>query len=465
MVRNPGAPAGVVLRALTAVDRQQVWWAFGDTAQLTRDVAEAMIGHPDRRVRSAVAGNSHVDPVQRARLVTDPDWVVVARAVAGRRHSDGDPRPLTDEAYARGLSWVMSCEGDGGGMLTRDEVLGEFISSQDTPVHVLRSFCRRPEAELRLVSCQWWRGLSAAERVALTLDPVPGVRGHARRVAIEARSCLTDIDWAPTGRGSESAISYRLLARADAERIVWGEAPARYRYYAAGNPHLPADLVAVLGRDADPAVRYRVSMRSEMTEGQRAAIDYRVPELADLDDATRYDARPMAGTPDTWARSAHAGVRRIAACSGGLSGEARDVLVGDSDLGVRVLTCRHQAGVAPEVLLRAYRDFRGRGRGRLTWRPGFPTHGLARFADDPDPGMRELVLRDPDAPAEVVVPLLADPERCVRTALARHPALAGERLLAVLDDPELGPSAAANPALPVAVMHRILDAAGVPRLP
>ncbi|WP_439675536.1 hypothetical protein [Embleya sp. MST-111070] len=458
-------PAGVVLRALTAVDRREVRFALGETAHLTRDVVEAMVGHSDRWVRMAVAGNPYVDPVQRARLVTDPDWIVVARAVAGRPHPDGDPRPLSDEAYARCLSWLMSCEGDGGGMLTRDEVMGELVFSRDTPVHVLRSFCRRPEAELRLMSCGWWKGLSAAERVALTLDPVPGVRGHARRVAIEARSCLTDIDWTPTGRGSESAISYRLLARADAERIVWGEAPAHYRYYAAGNPHLPADLVAVLGRDPDPAVRYQVSMRRELTEGQRAAIDYRVPELEDLDDAVRYVARPAAGTPDTWARSAHAGVRRIAACAGGLSGEARDVLAGDSDLGVRVLTCRHQVGVAPELLLGAYRTFRGRNRGRLTWRPGFPTRGLARFADDPDPGMRELVLRDPDAPTEVVVRLLADPERRVRTALARHPGVPVERLLALLDDPELGPSAAANPALPVAVTHRILDVAGVARVP
>ncbi|OPC82391.1 hypothetical protein B4N89_16885 [Embleya scabrispora] len=439
---------------------------MAEVEHLPQDVIEVMVGHSDRRVRVALGSNPHVDPVQRARLLTDPDWRVVARTLRGGRHPDGDPRPLPDEGYARFLTWVMSSRSDAGDrMLTQDEMLQEFLAARDTPSHIFRSFVRRPEPELRSMACGWWEVLPPDERRALIHDPVREVRERAARVEADVRRRLTGIDWAPVNRGSESAISCRLLARVDAERIVWGDAPAHYRYYAAGNPHLPVDLVAVLGRDPDPAVRYRVSMRPELTEGQRAGIDYRVPELEDLDDAMRYDACPAAGTPETWARSAHPGVRRIAACSGGLSGEARDRLVRDPDLGVRVLTCRHQAGVTPELLLRAYRDYRGRDRGRLTWRPGFPTRGLARFADDPDPGMRELVLRDPDAPIEVVVRLLADPERCVRTALARHPALAGERLLALLDDPELGPCAAANPALPVAVMHRILDAAGVPRVP
>ncbi|MFE5329676.1 hypothetical protein ACFRCG_25135 [Embleya sp. NPDC056575] len=455
----------VVLRAVAAHERPGVRAALAEVECLPQDVIEVMLGHPDRWVRMALGTNPYVDPLQRARLVTDSDWRVVARTLSGGRHPDGDPRPLPDEGYARFLTWVMSLRSDARDrMLTRGEMLQEFLAARDTPSHIFRSFARRPEPELRSMACGWWETLTSAERRALIQDPVREVRERAERAAGDARRCLTDIDWAPINRGSETAISRRQLARADAERIVWGEAPAHYRYHAAGNPHLPADLVAVLGRDPDPAVRYRVSMRPELTEGQRAAIDYRVPELEDLDDAVRYVARPAAGTPDTWARSAHAGMRRIAACSGGLSGEARDVLVGDSDLGVRVLTCRHQAGVAPEFLLRAYRDFRGRHRERLTWRPGFPTRGLARFADDPDPGMRELVLRDPDAPIEVVVRLLADSERCVRTALARHPALAGERLLAVLDDPELGPSAAANPALPGAVMWRILDFAGVGRV-
>jgi hypothetical protein len=461
---NPAVPGEVLLRALTGELGRVACDGLAEATALPQNVIEVMVGHPDRRVRMALGGNPHVDPVQRARLVADPDRVVATRTVDGKRHPDGDPRPLPDDGYARFLSHAMSAESAfGDQMLTRDEVLQLLLSSGDTPQHIYRSFVVRPEPELRLTACQWWEHLPFADRVALTLDPVRKVRGRARRGAIEVRRCLTDIDWAPTNRGSESAISRRPLTRADAERIVRGEAPPHYRYYAAGNPHLPADLVACLARDPDPRVRYAVSIRAELTERQRAAIDYVVPPMEDLDDAIRYVPRPLAGTPDEWARSAHPGLRRIAACSGGLSAERRDALAVDPDLGVRVLTCRHQTGVAPELLLGAYRDFRGCRRRRLTWRPGFPTYGLARFAGDSDRGMRELVVRDPDAPVDVVVGLLADPERSVRAALVRHPAVPVDRLLVLLDDPELGPYAARNPALPVEVMHRILDAAGVPR--
>ncbi|MGW1989859.1 hypothetical protein [Embleya sp. NPDC001921] len=460
---NPEAPREVLSRALTGELGRVARVGLAGAPALPQDVIEAMVGHPDRRVRVGLAGNPYVDPAQRARLVGDPDRRVIACTVRGVRHPDGDPRPLPDDAYARFLSHVMTWEsGYGDQVLSRDDVMQELLAS-GMPSHIFRSFARRPEAELRSMACGWWESLPFADRVALTVDRERRVRMRARRAAIDVRRCVTDIDWAPTNRGSESAISSRPLTRADAERIVRGQAPPHYRPYAAGNPHLPADLVAVLARDPDPRVRYRVSMRSELTEDQRAAIHYEVPAVEDLDFATWYSPRPLAGTPDEWARSAHPGLRRIAAGSAGLSARSRDLLAVDPDLGVRVLTCRHQAGVGPELLLRAYRDFRGCGRSRLIYRAGFPTHGLARFAGDPDPGMRELVLRDPDAPADVVLGLLADPERCVRTALARHPAVPVDRLLALLDDAELGPYAARNPALPVEAMHRILDAAGAPR--
>jgi hypothetical protein len=47
-------------------------------------------------------------------------------------------------------------------------------------------------------------------------------------------------------------------------------------------------------------------------------------------------------------------------------------------------------------------------------------------------------------------------DRRDRPGAARHPRLPGERLLALLDDGELCGHAAANPALPVAVMHELL---------
>jgi hypothetical protein len=262
-----------------------------------------------------------------------------------------------------------------------------------------------------------------------------------------------------------SAVLLRVLLSAEDEQLrrAFRAAPGLPRdVVESGNPHLPPDLVAVLARDEDPYVRDRVSLRPELTEEERAAIDYRVPELTDLDEVAWYPYLSRSQSPVDYARSAHPVRRRQAACAPGLPQDLRDALLGDPDPGVRVLTCRHQPGVPAEDLLRAYREFRGRHRWRLTCRPGFPTRGLARFADDPDPAMRELVVLDPQAPAAVVVGLLADPERCVRTTLAQHPAVPVERLLTMLDDPELAPYAARNPSLPIEAMHRILDATGVP---
>lgn len=50
----------------------------------------------------------------------------------------------------------------------------------------------------------------------------------------------------------------------------------------AGNPSLPPDLVARLAVDPEREVRRAVSARPELTEEQRAAIDYTVERSAGL---------------------------------------------------------------------------------------------------------------------------------------------------------------------------------------
>ncbi|MFF0254722.1 hypothetical protein ACFYPW_19705 [Micromonospora zamorensis] len=88
--------------------------------------------------------------------------------------------------------------------------------------------------------------------------------------------------------------------------------------------------------------------------------------------------------------------------------------------------------------------------------PQFPTDGLARFADDPDPAVRRLVALDPHADPELVDRLSTDPDANVRQAMAGSPRLPAPRIVALLDDPELAEAAAANPALTVDQMEQIL---------
>lgn len=232
------------------------------------------------------------------------------------------------------------------------------------------------------------------------------------------------------------------------------------RAQAADNPSLPADLVARLAADPSPGVRLRVSMRQELSEEERAAIDYRVgPE-----DRIR-PARWATVTRDPHEQrrcvySAHIGLRRSVACNPSLSADLVAVLATDDDFAVRLLLCENHAGVPSDTVLHAYLEARTITRGRLLSHPALERVGLARLADSPNPGARCLAVLDPEASPQLVERLSHDPEPVVRAWAASDPRLSPERVLELYDDPSTTEAAAASPHLPVPVMERILaDAA------
>jgi hypothetical protein len=239
-----------------------------------------------------------------------------------------------------------------------------------------------------------------------------------------------------------------------------------------GRPDLTRDQLLRLASDPEVDVRTAVSTHPGLTEQERAGIDIDVRTAPGDghygvgDDLCPWivisdEAAPDIGDALRWARSVNPLLRRRAARHTDLPTDLVATLADDPDLGVRVLLAQHHPAAPPPLLLRSYLEHECCGRDQLRELPRFPTEGLARFADDPDPAVRRLVALDPDATSDLVDRLTADPDATVRRAMASSPRLSASRITALLDDPELAEPAAANPALTVDQMHRILDRAGI----
>ncbi|MFC8078856.1 hypothetical protein ACFUN8_25370 [Streptomyces sp. NPDC057307] len=100
LASNPAAPVGVLLRLLALDDRwitQRISWR----EKLPDEVAEAMLTHPDRRVRRTIAESWTVDPELRARLLDGPASDALAVACGPMPYRIAVP-PLLDRAGVPG---------------------------------------------------------------------------------------------------------------------------------------------------------------------------------------------------------------------------------------------------------------------------------------------------------------------------------------------------------------------------
>ncbi|AQT70997.1 hypothetical protein [Streptomyces sp. fd1-xmd] len=451
---NTAAPADVLLRLLGQEDecaRRPV----PKRAVLPQEVIEAILVHPDRQVRKAFAENADADPEQRARLVDDPSKSVhLSLAVGPMTYREPVP-PLPDWAYERLLKHPEA--------LVRQEL---FSWGGRPPAHVLVGLADHEDPLFRLAACRYaWHDLPDAARQRLLHDDDREVRlAAAEQVCPEDEErtawLIGELDgsWPAaeilrTGRLPRE-LAERLVAEGDRLREL------------AGNPSLPPDLVARLAVDPDPAVRLVVSARPELSEADRAAIDYTVDPEARLGTLEWvWERREDADLLRQCARSAHTWLRRSAAVCPGLPADAVELLADDEDFAVRLLLAEFHPAPPPELLLGLYLGGTRRAVGMLTARPGFPFAGLAaRFGDSPDPERRMLALHDPGLDPELLDRLSRDPG--TRNAAARHPRLPVARIRELLADPDERTAAAAatNPALPPEDMRRILDRAGVPEI-
>lgn len=485
LASNPATPVAVLLRLLDSWP-EQVFEGLCRRRELPPPVRDAMLHHPSPRIRSALAAHPQVDALARTELLADPQWRVRMRAF-GRPGQE----PLPDDVL---VGLLTELDGPPPDMpFTREELIGELFEATGRDRRLLRLAAAHPRPGVRRFAASSLDWLDDATRRALLEDEVPEVRAAATKSVAHGQQVMEPGDLPDEHCHAFWYVLQRPLSRALIDQVLASGDLAALQVMG-GNPSIPPDVIEALLRHPDPAVRQGVTGRADLTgdqlvrlatdpavevrtavsthagltEQQRADIDIDVSTVPDdghygsADVRCRWLPYPDSTPPELadalrWARSVNPLLRRRAARNTDLPADLVSILAEDSDLGVRVLLAQHHPAAPPALLLRCYLEYHCCGRDRLSELPQFPTDGLARFADEPDPAVRRLVALDPHASPALVDRLSTDRDADVRRAMASSPRLPAPRITALLDDPDLAEAAAANPALPVDQMQQILD--------
>ncbi|MER6570932.1 hypothetical protein ABT288_33325 [Streptomyces sp. NPDC001093] len=169
------------------------------------------------------------------------------------------------------------------------------------------------------------------------------------------------------------ALRRGLLDRADAERFL---AEGVHLVELAGNPSLAADLVDRLAVHPGDEVRLAVSLRPELTEARRTAIDFTVAPHARRD--VDWVAAGIADQDvlHRAATSAHPLLRRAAACSPHLPPGLLRLLAEDTDIVVRTHLAVYHPDTPEEVLMSVYARLGGTFSAWMaTGHPASPARG------------------------------------------------------------------------------------------
>jgi Leucine rich repeat variant len=470
---NPAAPSPVLLRLLSA-DARVCWRELCQNRVVPQEVIEEILRHPEPGVRRYLAGNTLIDPAQRARLVDDADPGVLA-VLAGTPRTRWH-RPLPDDTIRALLA-------------TGDREIREELISSGHPGHVVELAATHPLPVVRGWACGFQGVLPAGVVRSLRADPHPRVRAALAEVVAYDRRQMYPADLPRTVcHGYWHILLNRRLSPELIDQVLDRDEEAEVTCVA-GNPTTPPGVVAILLSHASARVRRAVGRRADLTQGQAMALaadrDIAVRTAVSVHPALTDDQRaainidvafggeclracvsdPLAdlATSLRHASSPHRLIRRLAARDPRLPADTVARLADDDDLGVRVLLAHEHPNAPAGLLLRCFLEYTGPGRWELPTRPNFPTAGLARFAADADPLLRQLATRDPLLTPEWVNRLADDREPLVRQAAATHPHLPPGRLYRLLRDADLARWAAANPALPVSTMLRLLEARAVGR--
>lgn len=408
------------------------------------DLFDEIVGDPDDGVREAFASNAGAPVAQRARLVRDRCEAVRAWLARCESAFPAERKALPSAAYD---------------VLARDPVFAirrDLILNPDVSASALEILSGDRDPRIRRGVCVQWWDIPDEWITRFLGDTDADVRHLARR-----RLWPRDLSLIPEVVAEEDewdlghALEEAPMTRESALRWVTDER-AWIRAAVATNPALPADLAAELARDTSPRVRLAVSTREELTEAQRADIDYtvgrrdRVPEPAWV---LRGHADPV--VLRRCATSGHPVLRRSVARSPHLPTDLVELLTADPDFVVRLLVCESHAQVPADVLRETFREAEGMARQELTRHPNFPRERLADPAESRDPTTRRNAGRDRPPAPDLPVGLAADD--VIEAALKAL--CSPETPPAVVVAHPSGPSwrfAVVNPALPVAEMWRIV---------
>ncbi|MFF4344462.1 hypothetical protein ACFY00_31625 [Kitasatospora sp. NPDC001540] len=438
LAANPGAPAEVLERLLA--DGAEPGW-LARRAELPAPVVEAALRHPQWQVRAALAERPGLSAQALAVLAGDRERRV-RRAAASAAHRVALPPAVLA---------ALAADRDPD---TRRRVPG----CAGLPPELLVRLAQDGSALVRAaaVRAESWPLLPPTVRTGLRADRDPAVRAAVRRalrvereLPVTLAGYIAESDPARRERTAASAAVERALG----EWLVLDDDP-RIRAAVAGNPRLPTDLALTLAADPHEAVRLAVSLRADLTEAQRATVAYRLP---DVPPALPWVAE-RADDPAELLRlagSAHPLVRCAVASLERLPGEVVAVLAADRELTVRLALAEHCADAPGELLRAVYEQLLGPAS--LVADPRFAAPGLARWADRAEPALRLAALRDPELEPGVLAALAADGDPVVARAAAGDPRLPLRALLGALEPDAQPEAAAANPALPVPFMHRLLE--------
>lgn len=176
------------------------------------------------------------------------------------------------------------------------------------------------------------------------------------------------------------------------------------------------------------------------------------------------------------ARSSNLWIRRSVARAPHLPPDVVALLAHDPDRVVRLFLTESCDDAPADVLLEVCSwwdgslSFPGRPRSH----PNFPRHDLLRFAEDPNPRLRQVALDDPLSSADLVEQFSHDPDPIVRGAAARDNRLSTESVTRLTSDPDpaVRHQARQSPVLPPNALVRLLldsataeDAAANPSIP
>ena len=471
LAANPAAPEALLLRLLDD-DCASAWPILCGTRTLPQPLIERILIHPAPEVGQAFASNDAIDGRQRVRLLENNNRKAAFWLTRRPKHGF---RLIHPDAMATLLAAQWPAH------MTPAEWSEELLFAYGGWIFSVAATHALPR--VRAYSCQYWEILEPHLQRKLAQDPSPEVRDALAEHQAYLSHVIEPAEFPEHEcHGTWHILGYRNLSRALAEQVIshgnlaWIQTMAR-------NSSLPADIVEAFTRhedtdvravtasradlsqaqiarlSLDPAaeVRRSLAFNSAITEAQRALIDY---------DPGQGQVCGYSPLPPFWrirentpaeAVSANPDLRRHAARNPDLPAELAAKLSQDKDYAVRILISLHHASVPAEGRLRSYLEYHGADREYLLNWPCFPTTGLARFATDPDPQVRLLACRDPQADPDLIWSLTHDDNATVRRHAAKCPRLPPDKIERLLHQGDTAQDAAANPALPVHIMWRLVN--------